>query len=75
MLSYLYRLVRAFIDEHGCRPNIVVMNRFHYRQLRDNLPEMANLGAFLGLEIVLSDGCVHPHVAWVPQVRRASSTG
>jgi len=75
MLSFLYRLIRAFVEEHGYRPNVVLMNRQHYRQLQENLPEMRDYGPFLGLEIILSEDCVHPHVAWLPQARRASTAG
>jgi len=75
MLSFLYRLIRAFVQEHGYRPNVVVMNRHHYRQLQESLPEMHDFAPFLGLEVILSDDCVHPHVAWLPQARRASTAG
>jgi hypothetical protein len=75
MLSFLYRLIRAFDEEHGYRPNVVLMNRQHYRQLQENLPELQDYAPFLGLEIILSEECVHPHVAWLPQARHASTAG
>ena len=78
MLSFLYRLVQAFRQEHGYRPNVVVMNAQHYQQLVHALPEMQDYGSisrFLMLEVILSDESVHPHVGWMPQVQSRSSTG
>lgn len=78
MLSFLYRLVRAFRAEHGYRPNVVMMNREHYRQLVESLPEArgdAGLTRLLQMEVVLSEECVHPHVAWRPQAEHRSSAG
>jgi hypothetical protein len=78
MLSFLYRLVRAFREEHGYRPNVVVMNAAHYRLLQDSLPELANpadLAQFLGMDIVLSEEAIHPHVAWMPPTQRAAAGG
>lgn len=75
MLSFLYRLVRTFQREHGYQPNVVVMNATHYRLLQANLPEIGEhdeLGRLLGMEIMLSADCVHPHVAWMPQARRVA---
>ena len=76
MLSFLYRLVRAFRQEHGYSPNVVVMNAQHYQRLRENVPEMLDYGSvshFLMMEIILSEESVHPHVGW--QAQKKSSTG
>ncbi|HJX18798.1 MAG TPA: hypothetical protein VJ437_11465 [Acidiferrobacterales bacterium] len=76
MLSFLYRLVRAFRQEHGYSPNVVVMNTQHYRRLLDNVPEMADYGSvsrFLMMEIILSEESMHPHVGWMTQAQRKSS--
>ena len=76
MLSFLYRLARSFQDEHGYRPNTVVMNAQHYQLLQQSVPEVSDytgLTGLLGMEIMLSDDCVHPHVAWSPSARRASA--
>jgi len=78
MLSFLYRLIRAFREEHGYQPNVVVMSAAHYRVLQDSLPELANpadLARFLQMEILLSEEAVHPHVAWMPHTKRASAAG
>jgi hypothetical protein len=76
MLSFLYRLARAYREEHGYRPNIVVMNAAHYRLLLESLPGLAHpadLALFLGMDVILSEESVHPHVAWMPQNRRVSA--
>jgi hypothetical protein len=78
MLSFLYRLVRAFHQEHGYRPNVVVMNTEHYQRLLENVPEMLNYGSvsrFLMMEIILSEESVHPHVGWLAQAQKKSSAG
>lgn len=75
MLSFLYRLVRAYHREHGYSPNVVMMNREHFRLLTQSLPELADyatLVRFLRMEVILSEDCVHPHVAWRPQAQRAA---
>lgn len=75
MLSFLYRLARTFHREHGYKPNVVVMSRQHFRQLQQSLPVFADstdLARQIGMDIILSEDCLHPHVAWLPQVRRAA---
>jgi len=78
MLSFLYRLIRAFREEHGYPPNVVVMSAVHYRVLQNSLPELASpveLAHFLQMEILLSEEAVHPHVAWMPQSKRLAASG
>ncbi len=78
MLSFLYRLVRAFRQEHGYSPNVVVMNVQHYQRLLENLPEMTDYGSvsrFLTMEVILSEDCMHPHVGWMAQAQNKSSAG
>lgn len=78
MLSFLYRLVRAFHQEHGYSPNVVVMNTRHYQRLLENIPELKEYGSisrFLMMDIILSEASVHPHVAWMTQTENKSSTG
>lgn len=76
MLSFLYRIARSYQQEHGYRPNAVVMSKAHFRELQKSLPEItdyADLSRLLGMEVVLSEDCIHPHVAWMPMARHASS--
>jgi len=78
MLSFLYRLVRAFRQEHGYNPNVVVMNAQHYQRLLENIPEMTEYGSisrFLMMDIILSEDSVHPHVGWMMQIQDKTSTG
>jgi len=78
MLSFLYRLVRAFRQEHGYRPNVLVMNKQHYQRLQENVPEMQgydSISRFLMMEIILSEDSVHPHVGWMAQAQRKTSSG
>ena len=42
MLSYLYRLATAFERTHGHRPNLIYLNRSHYRMLQQNLAGLNN---------------------------------
>ena len=75
MLSFLYRLMRSFREEHGYRPNVVVMSSRHFRLLQENLAELEEypeISRLLGMEIMLSEECVHPHVGWMPQAKRAT---
>lgn len=67
MLSFVYQLARTFEQEHGYRPNLLYLNRRHYLALQADLPldaEHDTLTRRLGMEIVLTDEVVHPHVAW-----------
>jgi uncharacterized protein (DUF1697 family) len=78
MLSFLYRIVRAFRQEHGYSPNVVVMSAQHYQRLLENVPEMVDYGSvsrFLRMEIILSEESVHPHVAWMTQAQNKFSAG
>jgi hypothetical protein len=78
MLSFLYRLVRAFRQEHGYSPNVVIMNARHYQSLLENVPEMRDYGSvsrFLMMEVILSEESVHPHVGWMAQAQDKSSSG
>ncbi|MDY6981232.1 MAG: hypothetical protein SV201_15275 [Pseudomonadota bacterium] len=69
MLSFIYRLANDFEQEQGFRPNVLYMNNQHFDHLKDDLAEIPNLdiiNQLLGMEIVLDDELVHPHVYWTP---------
>jgi len=69
MLSFIYRLANEFEHEQGFRPNVLYMNRLHFGRLQHDLAEIPNLGVIsqlLGMEIVLDDDLMHPHVYWSP---------
>jgi len=66
MLSFLYRLVETFQREHGTPPNLIYLNRLHYRKLLESLPAMKTheeISRFLMMEIIISPEITHPHVA------------
>ena len=67
MLSFIYRLANEFEQEQGFRPNVLSMNREHFGRLQNELAEIPDLeliSQLLGMEIVLDDELVHPHVYW-----------
>lgn len=67
MLSFLFRLMRAYQREHGFLPNMLYINDFHYQKLRESLPDIASheeIAAFLQLDIVIRGDAVHPSVVW-----------
>lgn len=69
MLSFLFRLMNKFEQEHGYRPNVLYMNEYHFHSLYDALAEIKDLDAltkFMGMELVLSTDSCQPHVAWSP---------
>lgn len=75
MLSFLYRLARTYQQEHGYRPNTVIMSSIHFRILQQSLPEItdyADLSRLLGMDVMLSEDSLHPHVAWIPLARRST---
>lgn len=67
MISFINRLVHEFEREHGMTPNLLFINRFHLDYLRTQLSQKyssVNLGELLGMEIIVADDIVHPHVEW-----------
>lgn len=67
MLSFIYRLIHNFEQEHGFTPNLLYLNPFHLEKLRSQLDEKVgepDLIRLLGMEIILSHEAVHPHVEW-----------
>jgi hypothetical protein len=67
MLSFIYRLVRDFEKEHGLHPNLLYLNPVHLHTLQQQLDSHAQfdeLVKMLGMEIVVTQEAVHPHVAW-----------
>lgn len=67
MLSFIYRLANSFEHSHGFRPNLLFISPTHYDRLREELagvPHLEALRSLLGMEVVLDEEVVHPHVAW-----------
>ena len=69
MLSFLYRLAHDFELSHGYQANLLYIRQDHFDALRQNLSEIkdiAKLTQFLGMDIVISEEAIHPHVVWQP---------
>jgi len=68
MLSFIYRLVRDFEKEHGMTPNLLYLNRTHMTVLHDQIGSSVQhdeLVKLLGMEIIITQEALHPHVARV----------
>jgi hypothetical protein len=73
MLSYIYRLIRDFEQEHGIHPNILYLNDVHARHLKDGFAEeysYQTIRDLLQMEFVVNKETLHPHVAWTATVIR-----
>jgi len=67
VLSFIYHLANEFELEQGFRPNVLSMNHQHFGRLKADLaaiPDLDTITRLLGMEIVLDDQLVHPHVYW-----------
>jgi len=67
MLSFVYRLVRSFEQEHGIHPNLLYLSPAHMQLLREQLDaceQLDDIVNLLGMEIIVTDESMHPHVAW-----------
>jgi hypothetical protein len=74
MLSYIYRLIRDFEQEHGIHPNLLYLNQFHASHLKQGLDERFSFQAIcdlLRLELIIDQDIMHPHVAWTQSAQRA----
>ncbi len=76
MLSFINRLVRDFELEHGIRPNLLYLNRFHVAHLKlsfDADYSMSQILNRLEMELIIEDDITQPHVAWTQVARRTSA--
>ncbi len=67
MLSFIYRLVQDFEKEHGLAPNLLYLSPMHLHTLKSQLDsgeQLDDLISLLGMEIIITNEAVHPHVAW-----------
>jgi hypothetical protein len=70
MLSFIYRLVHDFEQEHGIHPNLLYLNPSHLQFLREQLGnevQLDNIVKLLGMEIMVTNEVIHPHVVWTHQ--------
>jgi hypothetical protein len=73
MLSFIYRLIRDFEQEHGIHPNVLYINEVHARHLKYGIAEHYSYQAIrdlLRMELVISRETIHPHVAWTASLAR-----
>ena len=76
MLGFIYRLVTEFELEHGFRPNLLYLNRFHAENLKASFDEdysMTQIMEVLGMEVVIENDIMHPRVAWTQVASRAAA--
>lgn len=76
MLSYIYRLINDFEQEHGIHPNLLHLNRLHIEHLNaafDAGYSLERIMNVLDMELIIQEDIMHPHVAWttVAQTRIA----
>lgn len=67
MISYILRLIDEFKQEHGCQPNLLYLNEFHFDHLKAGFAEDFTLPLMcevLHMELIVNREVIHPHVAW-----------
>jgi len=77
MLSFILRLQRDFEREHGFGPNVLYLNSEQFRRLKFELGDALrpSVSDRLGLDVILSDDYVHPHVGWTAAACKKVSHG
>ncbi len=68
MLSYVYRLVAEFRENHGYAPNLLYVNEDHLNRLLSELDDalgVDHIMQLLGMDLVINNEISHPHLAWV----------
>jgi len=76
MLAFIYRLIRQFELEHGIRPNLLYVNRFHAENLKSSFDQsycLSKVMEVLGMELIIENDLMHPHVAWTQVAEKAAA--
>lgn len=76
MLSYIYRQIRDFENQHGILPNLLYVNAEHLEHLKESVEEgftLENIAELLQLEVIINTEVLHPRVAWTPSATRIAS--
>jgi len=71
MLSFVYRLVDDYEQEHGLRPNTLYLSHNHLQHLTDSFSQgtcLENIIDYLDMEIILDESAIHPRVGWMNRV-------
>ena len=67
MISYIYRIAKAFEDLHGYPPNVVYLSKVQLNMLRLELGNPANVQQVLqqlGMDVIVSQSATHPSVSY-----------
>ena len=73
MLSFIYRLILDFEQQHGIHPNLLYINENHAKHLMDGVAEdlsLQNITELLQLELIINREVLHPHVMWTQTAQR-----
>jgi len=76
MLSFIYDLVNTYTATHGIRPNLLYLSQLHLQHLTEQFSEsydLIQIMDFLGMEIIIDNEAIHPHVAWTRIVNSKSA--
>ena len=76
MLSYIYRQICDFENQHGILPNLLYINEEHAEHLKDSVAEeftLQQIAELLQLEVIINQEVLHPHVAWTQSAIRIAS--
>ena len=71
MLSFVYRLVEDYEQEHGLRPNTLYLSRNHLQHLISSFSQdtgLEDIIAYLDMEIMMDESALHPRVGWMNSV-------
>jgi len=77
MLSFIYNLVNTFEASHGIRPNMLYVSEVHLHHLLSQFSkdyDLIQIMDFLGMEIIVDNEAIHPHVAWTRIVETKAAT-
>lgn len=78
MLSLIYRLAQDFETQHGYRPTLLYLNHQQYRALQQQLnsqQSLDTLSALLGLDIIITQQVIDPHLAAIKLRQPSTATG
>jgi len=76
MLSYIYRLINSFENEHDFSPNLLQINPVHLEHLKsafDSNYSIERIMSVLRMDLVINTDCIHPQVSWSHIARTQAS--
>jgi hypothetical protein len=72
MISYIYRIAKAFEDLHGYPPNMLYLSNGQLNMLKLELGNPANVQQViqqLGMYLIVSQSATHPSVSYTHHPR------